>query len=107
MEVHHAWKRREQGLPYAPAFNINVHSERGVAFAGGQCEPFGFFWDLKSTKSSPQGRLLTKTPRFASGNPNKVTLMVSAFSKSGLLAFSNSNNDEDHVLKIFRPSGKT
>ena len=96
-----------KGYPYAPAFNINVHSERGVAFTGGQCEPFGFFWDLNSTKSSPQGRLLTKTPRFASGNPNKVHLMVSVFSKSGLLTFSNSNNDEDHVLKIFRPSGKT
>jgi len=82
-----------------------VHSASGVAFTGGQAEPVGHIWDLTCAKVSPQSKLVTKTPKFASGSAHKVNLMCAGFSPSGLLALSNSNNTEDATLKIVRPAG--
>ena len=56
---------------------------------------------------SPIKRASTTTPRLASGNPNKVTIMCLAASSrtSGLFAYSNSNNGDDATLKMLVPCG--
>jgi hypothetical protein len=96
--VDQSWKCTGHGQM---AFNLNVHSPSGVAFTGTQSEPCAFFWDLKTCKK------LSKIAKIAEGYGHKpATLMVSGFSKSGLLAYSNSNRWEDDVLKVVVPSKK-
>ena len=98
IDADQSWKCTGHGQM---AFNVNVHSPSGVAFTGTQTEPCAFFWDLKTCKK------LSKIAKIAEGYGHKpATLMVSGFSKSGLLAYSNSNRWEDDVLKIVVPSKK-
>ena len=57
---------------YAVPTQLAVIDGADVAITGCQRERVGHVWDLKTTKSSPAGKQVCVTPRFASGNPNKV-----------------------------------
>ncbi len=88
---------------YAPAHAVAVADGAAVAFTASQNEPFGYVWDLGSSKKSAAGKMHCKTPRLASGTPSKVWVMCAAASASGLFAYSNSNNGDDATLKIVVP----
>ena len=92
---------------HAPAHCIAASDSLGIAVTGSQAESVAHLWDLRSTKSSAKGKQVCTTPRLASGNPNKVSIMCLAASSgaSGIFAYSNSNNGEDATLKMLVPSG--
>jgi hypothetical protein len=87
---------------YAPAFHVAVSNKYGVALTGSR-ESVVHLWDLRSKKTSPAGKLLSVSPRLASGTPSKINLMCVAASDSGLFAYSNSNDDDDASLKVIVP----
>lgn len=89
---------------YAPAFHVAVSNKYGVALTGSR-ESVVHLWDLRSKKSSPAGKLLSTSPRLASGTASKINLMCVAASESGLFGYSNSNNDDDATLKVIVPVG--
>lgn len=92
---------------HAPAHRLAVSDALGMAVTGSQHESVAHLWDLRSSKSSAKGKQVGTTPRLASGNPNKVTIMCLAASSrtSGLFAYSNSNNGDDATLKMLVPCG--
>ena len=80
----------------------------GVALTGSQSESVMHVWDVLTPKSSPAGKLLSKTPKLADTcRPGRALLMNVAFAPSGrVLAYSNSNDADDATLKLVWPVGK-
>ncbi|KAK3265271.1 hypothetical protein CYMTET_26031 [Cymbomonas tetramitiformis] len=82
-----------------PCRNLAVHSASGVAFTtstpGDNC---GYFWDLESgervKKVAPMGRSL---------RDHRFTVMCTAFTASGILAYTNSNDCDEAVLSLLVP----
>jgi hypothetical protein len=89
---------------YAAASILAVHSPSGVAFTGSWSDTCAHVYDLDSAKTTPAAKLMSKIAKVAAGR--KVSLFLAKFApRSGLLAYSNSNDCDDDTMVIVRPTG--
>lgn len=83
---------------HTPCHTVAVYDKAGVAFTGSQFETSGSFWDLRSGKRLCKVASLGEYMR-----KDKFDIMSTSFSPSGTLAYTNSNDADDDVLKVIRP----
>jgi hypothetical protein len=79
----------------SPCHTVAVYQKASVAFTGSECEATGCFWDLRSRKRLCKVHDL----KFKDSS----VIISTSFCASGTLAYINSNNADDDVLKLLSP----